>query len=311
VRQARLLFDWDMEHERGIDAQERLRLIYDRPAVEGEWAAQRRLIAVLLWRAAHDRDVLVDEVELSTLPSYYAPARARLLLDGPVPAAGRETVQGLPSSPDLLQHVAAILSRHAVLDLKRPHRVGPLTTVGYRIREIRATPGWSEGDWTVAAALARRSRRTAWEMSSTGRWRVSPVDLQAAAQACPATDPVYDYPCVPVGRDGHRLWLQEAYWLVTFGAALGAVADTLPRTAAGSIGPLAMVLSEHAGACRLLRESVDEIEAAWAAEPENPTDLSYWDLSHVPVPLVEQSIETGALIGELHTWLDALTEEHT
>jgi len=52
VRQARLLFDWDMEHERGIDAQERLRLIYDRPAVEGEWAAQRRLIAVLLWRAA-------------------------------------------------------------------------------------------------------------------------------------------------------------------------------------------------------------------------------------------------------------------
>ncbi|MGW2112379.1 hypothetical protein [Streptomyces sp. NPDC001948] len=67
-----------------------------------------------------------------------------------------------------------------------------------------------------------------------------------------------------------------------------------------------MVLSGHAGACRQLRESAEDIERIWAAEPAQPTDLSYWDLAHVPTSLWEQTENTKTLIHELRTWLEVL-----
>lgn len=301
---ARVLFDWDMEHERGIDAQDRIPLVHARPAVEREWAAQQRLAALILWRAAYDHDVLVDEVVLDTLPKYYNPAAAPgLLRDGPVPAAARKVLDRL--SPELLHQTAVILGSHAVVDTAHPFRGGPSTTVGYRIRELRSTPGWIEGDWEAGLKLARGYRERAWQQRADGRWQVTEADLRAAAQASPDT-PQYDYPALPAGPDGYRLWLQDAHYLLAVGSTLTAVADTLPRTAKGYISPLAMALSGHAGACSQLRESAEDIERIWAAEPVQPTDLSYWDLSHVPASLWDQTQGTKALVDELRTWLGAL-----
>jgi hypothetical protein len=57
-----------------------------------------------------------------------------------------------------------------------------------------------------------------------------------------------------------------------------------------------MVLSAHGGVCRQLLESADDIKRLWAAESVQPTDLSYWDLSHVRNSLRERTEEIKVLI---------------
>uniref|UniRef100_A0AAU2V851 Uncharacterized protein n=1 Tax=Streptomyces sp. NBC_00003 TaxID=2903608 RepID=A0AAU2V851_9ACTN len=301
-----MFFDWDMEHERAIDSQDRLRLVYAQPQVEQEWSAQKRLAALILWRAAYDRDLLIDDVELSSIRSYYNPTLGpRLLHDGPSPAVATKPMDGGGPFSELLHQVAVILDPHAVLDTRKTQRVGPSTTVGYRVRELRSTPGWFEGDWKTDLTIARDYRESAWQKREDGSWQITPEDLQAAAQASPA-EPAYDYPTVPIGPDGYRLWLQGAHHLVMVGTTLSAVANTLPRTADGYLGPLAMVLSGHAGACHSLSESANDIDRLWAAEPVQPRDLSYWDLSYVPDSLREQTEEIKTLIHELRVWLAVL-----
>jgi hypothetical protein len=307
-----VFFDWHMEHEHGIDTPERLRLVYARPAVEREWADQKSLTALVLWRAACDHGVLVDDVELASLPRYYSytTAGAPVLHDGLVPPAAPNTLTGGPR-PELFRQVAAILSTHALVDSAGGYPVGPATTVGFRIRELRSTPGWIEGDWPENLKLARTYRETAWQKRVDGTWPVTPQDLQAARQASPA-DPAYDYPAAPAGPDGYRLWLQHAHHLLAVGTTLKAVASTLPRTADGYIAPLAMVLDGHGAACHDLRESAHDIEQLWAAEPVQPTDhLSSWDLAHVPNSLREQTEETTYLIQELRVWLETLLMSET
>ncbi len=305
VQQAGTLLDWEMEH-RGIDAEERLRLVYARPALEREWADQKRLAALVLWRAAYDADVLVDDVVLGTIRRYYGRILgAQALRDGPVPDAAREIIDGDGPSPELLHQVAIILDKHALVDEATPHRIGPLTTVGYRARDLRSTPGWAEGDWTADLRIARKYLDHAWQKREDGSWRVTAADLQAAARAVPV-EPTYDYPAAPVGPDGYRLWLQEAHYLLSVGTALAAVAGTLPRTSDGYIGPLAMVLSGHAGACLQLHDSVVDVEHLWSAEPVQPVDLSYWDLSHVPASLLRRTDEIKVLIQDLRVWLTVL-----
>lgn len=301
---ARIFFDWEMEHDRGIDSQERIRLVHARSDAEREWADHKRLTALVLWRAAYDNGLLVDDVELHTVRRYYNTALSgRLLADGPIPDAARTTLDRL--TPEALHQVAVILDSHALTDSTKLHHVGPRTTVGYRVRELRSTPGWIEGDWTEDVRTARAYRKQAWQKRDDGSWQVTPADLRAAAQTSPA-EPAYDYPAVLPGPDGYRLWLQDAHHLVAVGATLTTVADTLPRTADGYIGPLAMVLSGHGAVCRNLRESAEEIERLWAAEPVQPTDLSYWDLSHVPRSLREQTQEAKVLVDELRVWLENL-----
>ncbi|MFE7267587.1 hypothetical protein ACFU9B_37035 [Streptomyces sp. NPDC057592] len=120
------------------------------------------MTALILWRAAHNHDVLVDEVVLGTLPRYYHPASALELLRGrPMPATAEKVVNRL--SPELLHQTAVILGSHALVDAAKPHHVGPSTTVGYRIRELRSTPGWLEGDWQEELKLARGYREKAWQ----------------------------------------------------------------------------------------------------------------------------------------------------
>lgn len=298
-----MFFDWQLEHEGGVDHPQRMRMVHEQPRLEREWAAQQRLIALILWRVAYDQSLLVDDVTISDTALYYGRALgAKALRAGPVPEAAQGVLEGDgPSSEDLSQ-AAAILDGHAVADAAVYHRVGSFTTVGYRIRALRSTRGWPNGDWATSVELARKYRKSGWESREDGRWQVTPQDRQAAAAAMPA-EPTYDYPTVLLGKNGYRLWLQEAHYLLSVGATLNAVAATLPRTADGYIGPLAMVLEGHGACCLALRESAHDIEQLWAAEPVQPTDLSYWDLSYVPDSLHEQTQETRHLIGDLRVWL--------
>lgn len=193
------------------------------------------LAALILWRATHDHDVLVDEVVLDTLPRYYNPASAlELLHGGPVPAAADRAMNRL--SPELLHQTAVILSSHTLVDAARPHRGGPSATVGYRIRELRSTPGWIESDWKEDLKLARGYREKAWQRRADGRWKVTQDDLRAAAQAAPDT-PAYDYPALPTRPDGYRLWPQDAHHLLAVGTTLTTVADTLPAPPTATSAP--------------------------------------------------------------------------
>jgi hypothetical protein len=200
-----------------------------------------------------------------------------------------------------------VLRPHATADLATPHHIGPSRTVGYRIRELRASPGWSKGDWPIGHDLARTYMNRAWEYRSSGRWQVTAADLAAVRAAGLDREPVYDYP--PTPDTPSPSWLQKAHRLVTLACTLRTAADMVPRTADGYIAPLAMVLDGVGGACSHLRESVQEVERLWAAEPTEPADLASWELSHVPGPLVTQTDQTTYLVHELATWLSGLTLE--
>ncbi len=232
------------------------------------------------------------------------------MADGPPAPAGELLPDTAPRglgdqlSPELLHHVAGVLNSH--VDRDRPGG-----TVGFRIREMRSTPGWTQGDWPTDVRSSRAFREDATLRRTDGRWRVTPEDLRTAGHAFSAAGVVRDDPALPTGPDGYRLWLYEARHLLAVGTALSTAAHTLPRTTEGYLSVFAMALSGHGGTCLRLRESTRDIEQLWAAEPAPPADLRHWDNTHVPGPLRAQTDETLLLISELRIWLESLRPQET
>lgn len=304
VKQASLLYEWRLEHDLGLDAQTMINHVVQQPEAEGEWAADRTLLALVLWRTAWEHDALVDSVITADGVRYCTPSGAADLFRDSLPAPAAplppRTAAGWES------RLEAILLEHSAVDLATPHSIRPQRCLGYRVRELRATPGWGRGDWPTAVRFAHSTIEKAGQARREGRWQAGPTELAAAARVGLNIAPAYDYPPTPAKPD-HPTWLQRAHRLIALASTLHAISNGhLPCDHGGFITPLGMVFDACASVFAALRESAEEVEQLWASEREQPADLDYWDLAHVPEPVEQQTAEAEQLAQTLGRYLSGL-----
>ncbi|WRZ88402.1 hypothetical protein OHB54_04640 [Streptomyces sp. NBC_01007] len=292
--QARLLVAWHEERDLGFGAPVPRRFYADPgPRVKWPWGTARHTtVGLLLWRAAYETGILVDEVPLTDAMRYCVQG-ADPLDAGPLPAAARDAAIGVGSAASVAG-IRPVLESHVSADPPRPRPTGVPVTVGYRVRELRATPDWELGDWPAALALARRAMGRADGLREQGAWQPSDQERSVGARIGRDWEP----PAETLAAYGHPSpsWLERASRLAATAAALSSAAGALPSDGRGSAGPLAQVLGATADACARLAVSTEEVGRLWEAEPHEPADPASWEPTHVPGALVAQTEETEHLV---------------
>ncbi|MFF3446675.1 hypothetical protein ACFYXJ_05975 [Streptomyces sp. NPDC002667] len=305
--QARLLVAWYDERDGGLGPGLSPRFSGN-PGMRVKWpwgSGRHNTLGLLFWRAAHDAGILVDQVVLADAMSYCAQG-AEPLDAGPVPEAARKTGIGVGSAASVAG-IRYVLQAHAEADLPRPRPAGVRPTLGYRVRELLATPDWDLGDWPAALARVRHAMGLADEIRESGTWRPTDQELSAGGRLGQDLERSLATPAA----SGHPApsWLERAARLAAVTAALSGAADTLlgarPEDARrDDQGPLVKVLGFAAEACARLETSTEEIGRLWEAEhPHEPSDRASWELSHVPVAFMEQIEETEHLVRALAAFL--------
>lgn len=305
--QARLLVAWYDEHDGGLGPGVSPSFSGNPGArVKWPWGSGRHnTLGLLFWRAAHDAGILVDQVALADAMSHCAQG-AEPLDAGPVPDAARKTGIGVGSAASVAG-ISDVLQAHAQADLPRPRPAGVRLTLGYRVRELLATPDWDLGDWPAALARVRHAMGRADETRESGTWRPTDQERSVAGRLGQDLERALAAPAV----FGHpeRSWVERAARLAAVTTALSGTADTLsgarPDAARqDDTGPLTKVLGSAAEACARLKASTEEIGRLWEAEePHEPADRASWELSHVPITLMEQIEETEHLVRALAAFL--------
>ncbi|MFI5634011.1 hypothetical protein ACIA8E_32495 [Streptomyces sp. NPDC051664] len=288
--QAGILVAWYEEQVLGFGAPAALRGLPG-PRVKWPWASGRHTVGLLLWRAAYEAGILVDQVPLADTMRYCDPETDSLVA-GPLPDAARNGGIGIGSAESVAR-IRHVLQAHVAADLPQPPPAGVQPTLGYRVRELRATPDWGRGDWPTAIALAREAMQRADDLREQGTWQPTAQERSAGARIGLDWEAV-DEPAASGGLV--RSWLVRASRMVDLAATLSTAADTLPCDGRGNPGPLAQALGTTARACAALRTSAEEVERMWAAEPHEPEDPTSWELSYVPAALRTQTEETGHLV---------------
>lgn len=255
------------------------------------WGSRRQNLGLLLWRAAHDAGILVDQVPLADTTRFYDPG-ARPLADGPVPEGARTGGIGIGSA-ESMAGVEPVLRAHLAADLPRPRPAEVRPTLGYRVREVRATPDWQGGDWPAALVLAREAMRRADDLRQQGTWQPTAQERSTGTRTGLDRELTTRHTTT---ADPAPSWLTRASHLLHVTASLSGAADTLPRDSHGNPGPLAEVLTTTARACARLQPSTAEVERLWAAEPHPPANPASWEPHHVPDALRDQTEETEDLV---------------
>ncbi|MFD8999415.1 hypothetical protein ACFV0T_00245 [Streptomyces sp. NPDC059582] len=290
--QAGLLVAWHEEQGLLLGAPPPRRFsAHPAPRAKWPWGSRRHNVGLLLWRAAHDAGILVDQVPLADTMRYYDPG-THPLASGPVPDAARTSGLGIGSA-ESMAGVKPVLQAHITADLPRPRPAGVRPTLGYRVRELRATPDWEGGDWPTALVLVREATRRADDLRQQGTWQ--PTARERSTGTRTGLDRELTARHTTPGNPAPS-WLARASHLVDLTAALSGDADTLPCDSLGNPGPLAEVLTTTARACAWLQPSTGEIERLWAAEPRPPADPASWEPHHVPEALRAQTEETEDLV---------------
>ncbi|MFG2478753.1 hypothetical protein [Streptomyces fagopyri] len=301
--QGGLLAAWYEEQERGLDAPAPGRFhARSGSRAKWPWGSGPHTVALLLWRAAHDAGILVDEILLADTLRYCDPA-AVPLADGPLPDAARKGGIGVGSAGSVAG-VRHVLQNHVAAEVPQPRPAEARLTLGYRVREVLATPDWEGGDWPATLVLVRQAMRRADDQRELGTWQPTARERATWARVGPDRRPA-DEPAAPGDRP--PVWPARAARLADLADALSADADTLPPDSQGSPGPLAQVLLAAARACDGLRTSTEEVGRLWAAEPQAPADPASWELAHVPPALRVRTEETDDLLRAVDVFLWGLT----
>ncbi|MGW7426193.1 hypothetical protein ACWGJB_40395 [Streptomyces sp. NPDC054813] len=300
-RQGGLMVAWHQEQDLLFGALASRRLASDPGArVKWPWGSGPHTLGLLLWRTAYDAGILVDEVPLADVMRYCDLAAAPLSA-GPMPDAARDGGIGV-GSVEAVARVRHVLLAHLTPDLPRPAPAGvpPTPTVGYRVRELLATPDWDRGDWPAVIALARQAMQRADVLRERGTWQPGARERTLCGRM-----PLDREPADGTGAPGGRApsWLARATHLVGLADVLSGAADAMPADDGGTAEPLAQVLHATARACAGLRTSTEEVRLLWAAEPQEPREPADWELTHVPDALRVQTEETRDLVRTLSAFL--------
>ncbi|SEF17485.1 hypothetical protein SAMN05216533_8355 [Streptomyces sp. Ag109_O5-10] len=301
-RQGGLMTAWHQEQDPLFGASASRRHGADPGArVKWPWGSGPHTLGLLLWRTAYDAGILVDEVPLADVLRHCDPAAPPPAAGGPMPAAARDGGIGA-GGVEAVARVRPVLLAHLTPELPRTARAGarPAATVGYRVREILATPDWDHGDWPAVIALARQAMRRADVLREQGTWRPGARERSLYGRVSLDREPA-----AVTGARGGRApgWLARATHLVGLADVLTGAVEALPRDDGGTPEPLVQALQATARACAGLRTSSEEVRQLWAAEPQEPRDAADWELSHVPETLRVQTEETRELVRTLSAFL--------
>jgi hypothetical protein len=299
--QARLLVAWHDERDLGFGAPVPRRSYADPgPRVKWPWGSARHsTVGLLMWRVAYEAGVLVDEVPLADALRYCVQG-ADPLDTGPLPDAAREAGIGVGSA-ESVAGIRHVLQAHVEPDPASPRPNEARLTLGYRVRELRATPDWDRGDWPAALTAARQAMGRADDLRERGTWQPTDQERSVGARIGRDWEPPADT-AAAFGRPASS-WLERASRLAGTAAASAVAAGLLPSDERGSTSPLAQVLDATAGACGRLGAGTEEIGRLWAAEPYEPADRASWELSHVPGALLVQTEETEHLVRAVAVFL--------
>ncbi|MFJ6836981.1 hypothetical protein [Streptomyces sp. NPDC091209] len=299
--QARLLVAWHEERDPGFGMPVPRRFPADPgPRVKWPWGSARHsTVGLLLWRAAYEAGILVDEVALDDVLRYCVEG-ADPLDTGPMPDAARKAGIGVGSA-ESVAGIRHVLQAHVEPDPASPRPTEVRLTLGYRVRELRATPDRELGDWPAALTVARQAIGRADDLRERGTWHPTDRERSVGARISRDCEPPADTPSA-FGRPASS-WLERASRLADTATELAVAADTLPSDGRGGAGPLAQVLGATSDACARLRAGTEEIRWLWAAEPHEPADRDSWERTHVPGALLVQTEETEHLMRAVAVFL--------
>ncbi|MFJ3754947.1 hypothetical protein [Streptomyces sp. NPDC090080] len=304
-RQGGLMTAWYREQDPLFGAQASRRSAASDPGarVKWPWGSGPHTLGLLLWRAARDAGILVDEVLLADVLRHCDPASAPAAA-GPMPVGARDGGIGVGAA-DAVAGARQVLLAHLTPGRPRAGSAGerPAATVGYRVREILATPDWEAGDWPAVIAQARQAMRRADDLRERGAWRPGAGERSLYGRLALDREPA-DGTGTPEGRIPD--WLARATHLAGLADVLSTAAAALPDGEGGEPAPSAQVLAATARACAGLRPGSEEVRFLWAAEPQRPRDPADWESARVPDALRDRTEETRDLVRSLSAFLWAL-----
>ncbi|PKV84241.1 hypothetical protein [Streptomyces sp. TLI_146] len=279
-------------------------VIIDPPEARKErlerWIPAARLLALAVWRAARDADLLVDDVPLDRPLWWLGGARHAELYIDPLPSweppLDGDWTQVQQREELLLESARWVATWHVMQDIQENRALAdsadgtpavPLL-LGDRCRALISGP-YRDGHrprWAGTVEYAEVQLAGALEQLRARRWLPGPVACHAAAALHPSLTAAPDAPLPPDEVKGVT-WIQRVVRMAHLYGTIGAVLahhgvsgelDPHPRHPFGwALGATKVALGE-------IEPTVGELEELWA---RRDSSVALWERAHFPVAVRE------------------------
>ncbi|MFE3629390.1 hypothetical protein [Streptomyces goshikiensis] len=266
------------------------------------WMPAAQLLALALWRAARDADVLVEAVPLERALWWLGGARHNDLYADPLPA----WPSGLPGRwgrtrgrEDLMESARQVVTWHLMQD--RAENLALADTedgtddvpllLGDRCRALASGP-YRDGHkarWVDSVHFATRDVGWASAELRAGLWRPGSQALHAAQALHPSLAAAPDAPALPKEITGVA-WIQRVVRLAHLRSAIETVQDHHGRADEldpHPARPFGSALASVACALSQIDATARDLEVLWAVRE---TGVALWERAHLPIPIREHII---------------------
>lgn len=291
----------------------------DRRERATRWMPAARLLALAVWRAGQDGDLLVDEVPLDRPLWWLDGAREDELYVEPLPAWGR-----LPRGWDstrgevVLESARWIATWHLMQDLAENRALrdtadgtpDPLLLLGDRCRALASGP-YRDGHrprWAGTVEHAERNIRWAVDELRAGLWTPGPAAWHAADVLHPSLTAAPDAPPLPDGVT-ETTWIQRAVRLTHLHTTIRAVQDhhsTADELDAHPRHPYGSALAGTIVALSEIVPTARDLEALWS---RRNTSVALWERAHLPVTVREHIVALEDMTTRLSRLSSTMTSD--
>ncbi|MEU1792128.1 hypothetical protein ABZ553_40900 [Streptomyces sparsogenes] len=313
LRGAWVLTTWRIGYDRSMPPQDRGSAA--QIARERTWLPAAKLLALALWRAGRDVDVLVDDVPLDRALWWLGGARHGELHTAPYPddeTAGVVSWSQLAQCEGVLLDPARDVVQAQVLAAVAEDRLlgetwdgtgRPPVLFGDRVRALE-TVGLAEGapPWKLSVDYAHTRIREANRGLGRG-WAPRPEERWAARTLHQTLTALPDMPDLRAPVEAAALlWVQRAHHLIDVSTTIRAVQGEHPDTLhlRSDARPYGWALQAADVALRDIGTAAHDLEWQWARRPAEQS-ITAWERQHFPRPL-------RAHVQVLEGLLAALTE---
>ncbi|MER5781261.1 hypothetical protein ABT104_05960 [Streptomyces mobaraensis] len=293
-------------------------VILDPPEARRErltrWMPAARLLALAVWRAARESQVLVDDVPLDRPLWWLGGARHGDLYTDPLP----HWTSSLPGGwgrvrqreDQLLESAQWVATWHLMQDLRENEALADsddgtppaALLLGDRCRALASGP-YRDGHrprWVGTVDFAVEALAWASEELRAGLWPPGPAARHAAAALHPSLTAAPDAPPLPAGVSG-ATWIQRAVRLAHLHATITVVVDH--HGASGELSahpryPFGSALAAAMVALWEITATVRELEELWGRRDDS-VGVAAWERAHVPIAIREHVLALETMVTSL------------